>query len=106
MRRIYETKIKESANGFNVNVVKNIARLRKCKICTEQCNRLLNTSFNIELGKITGIIEGIDETTDQKISSAIQQSASGWQGVFKSMECLKMEHLYKTVKRSISTEMD
>ncbi len=43
----------------------------------------LNTSFNVELGKITGIIEGIDETTDQKISSAIQQSASGWQGVFK-----------------------
>lgn len=43
----------------------------------------MNTSFNVELGKISGVIEGIDKETDEKISSAIEQSASGWQGVFK-----------------------
>lgn len=77
------TEIKESANGFNVNIKKISQDLENAKSALNNAIDSLNTSFNVELGKITGIIEGIDETTDQKISSAIQQSASGWQGVFK-----------------------
>lgn len=77
------TEIKESANGFNVNIQKISQDLENAKSALNNAIDSLNTSFNVELGKITGIIEGIDETTDQKISSAIQQSASGWQGVFK-----------------------
>ena len=72
-----------SANGFNVNIQKISQDLENAKSALNNAIDSLNTSFNVELGKITGIIEGIDETTDQKISSAIQQSASGWQGVFK-----------------------
>lgn len=83
------TEIKESANGFNVNIKKISQDLENAKSALNNAIDSLNTSFNVELGKITGIIEGIDETTDQKISSAIQQSASGWQGVFKKYGMFK-----------------
>lgn len=78
-----KTEINESANGFNVNIQRISQDLENAKSALNNAIDSLNTSFNVELGKITGIIEGIDEETNQKISSAIQQSASGWQGVFK-----------------------
>lgn len=78
-----KTEIKESTNGFNVNIQKISQDLENAKSALNNAIDSLNTSFNVELGKITGIVEGIDQETDQKISSAIQQSASGWQGVFK-----------------------
>lgn len=77
------TEIKESANGFNVNVQKISQDLENAKSALNNAIESLSTSFSVELGKITGIIDGIDEETNQKISSAIQQTASAWQGIFK-----------------------
>lgn len=84
-----KTEINESANGFNVNIQRISQDLENAKSALNNAIDSLNTSFNVELGKITGIIEGIDEETNQKISSAIQQSASGWQGVFKKYGMFK-----------------
>lgn len=78
-----KTEIKETANGFNVNIQKIQNDLENAKSSLNNAIDALNTSFNVELGKISGVIEGIDKETDEKISSAIEQSASGWQGVFK-----------------------
>ena len=78
-----KTEIKETANGFNVNIQKIQNDLENVKSSLNNAIDALNTSFNVELGKISGVIEGIDKETDEKISSAIEQSASGWQGVFK-----------------------
>ena len=84
-----KTEINESANGFNVNIQRISQDLENAKSALNNAIDSLNTSFNVELGKITGIIEGIDEETNQKISSAIQQSASGWQGVFNKYGMFK-----------------
>lgn len=78
-----KTEIEESANGFNVNIQKISQDLENAKSALNNAIDALNTSFNVELGKITGMIDGIDEETNQKISSAIQQTASAWQGIFK-----------------------
>lgn len=77
------TQIQQSANGFNVNIQKVSQDLENAKASLNNAINSINTNFNVELGKITGIVEGVDKETDQKISSAIQQSASGWQGIFK-----------------------
>lgn len=77
------TEITESAKGFNVQVKKVSDDLENAKSTFDNKLSALNTSFNVGLEGITGIVEGLDEKTDQKISSAIQQSASGWQGIFK-----------------------
>lgn len=64
----------------------------------------MNTSFNVELGKISGVIEGIDKETDEKISSAIEQSASGWQGVFKKYGMFKDGTSVKELNVNINGE--
>lgn len=84
-----KTEINESANGFNVNIQRISQDLENAKSALNNAIDSLNTSFNVELGKITGVIEGIDKETDEKISSAIEQSASGWQGVFKKYGMFK-----------------
>lgn len=84
-----KTEIKETANGFNVNIQKIQNDLENAKSSLNNAIDALNTSFNVELGKISGVIEGIDKETDEKISSAIEQSASGWQGVFKKYGMFK-----------------
>lgn len=60
------TEIKESANGFNVNVQKISQDLENAKSALNNAIESLSTSFSVELGKITGIIDGIDEETNQK----------------------------------------
>ena len=51
-----KTEIEESANGFNVNIQKISQDLENAKSALNNAIDALNTSFNVELGKITGLM--------------------------------------------------